>query len=63
MDSELLVRQLTGVYKVKNKNLIPLWTKAMNLLKDFDGYSITHVRREMNQEADKLAREAVKRRS
>lgn len=63
MDSELLVKQMTGVYKVKNKNLIPLWTKAMNILKNFESYTITHVRREMNQEADKLAREAVKKHS
>lgn len=61
LDSELLVKQINGVYKVKNRNLIPLWTKAMNILKDFDNYTITHVPREMNREADKLAREAVKK--
>ena len=61
MDSELLVRQMTGVYKVKNKNLIPLWNKAKELLKGFDSYTIAHVRRELNAEADKLAREAVKK--
>jgi len=61
MDSELLVRQMTGVYKVKNKNLIPLWNKAKELLKGFDSYTIAHVRRELNEEADKLAREAVKK--
>ena len=61
MDSELLVRQMTGVYKVKNKNLIPLWNKAKELLNGFDSYAIAHVRRELNSEADKLAREAVKK--
>jgi ribonuclease HI len=63
MDSELLVRQMTGVYKVKNKNLIPLFNSARELLKGFDSYTITHVRRELNGEADKLAREAVKKHS
>ena len=63
MDSELLVKQMTGVYKVKHKNLIPLWNRAMDLLKGFDSHSIKHVRRELNAEADKLAREAVKKHS
>jgi ribonuclease HI len=63
MDSELLVRQMTGVYKVKNKNLIPLWNTAKELLKGFESYTIAHVRRELNGEADKLAREAVKKHS
>jgi len=61
MDSELLVRQLTGVYQVKNKNLIPLWKKAKHILRDFEDFTITHVRREMNREADMLARDAVRK--
>ena len=63
LDSELLVRQINGIYKVKNKNLIPLWVKAMNLLRDFDEYKVVHVRREMNKEADSLATQAVKRKN
>jgi len=61
VDSELLVRQMTGVYKVKNKNLIPLWNKAKELLKGFESHTIAHVPRELNTEADKLAREAIKK--
>lgn len=61
LDSELLVRQINGIYKVKNKNLIPLWEQAINMLKDFDDYKVIHVRREMNKEADSLARQAVKK--
>jgi ribonuclease HI len=61
LDSELVVRQLNGVYKVKNKNLLPLWQKAMNLLKNFNSHYIAHVPREMNSEADSLARKAVKK--
>lgn len=59
LDSELLVRQVNGVYKVRNKNLVPLFQKIQDLLKDFDKCTVTHVRRELNKEADALAREGV----
>ncbi len=61
LDSELLVRQLNGIYSVKSKNLIPLWIKAINMLKDFDNSVIAHIPREMNKYADSLARQAVKK--
>jgi ribonuclease HI len=61
VDSELLARQINGIYRVKNSNLIPLWIKAMNLLKGFSDYTVTHVPREKNKEADSLARRAVSR--
>lgn len=61
LDSELVVKQLKGVYKVKNKNLIPLWQQAKDLLKNFESCKIAHVPREMNAEADSLARKAVKK--
>jgi ribonuclease HI len=63
MDSELLARQINGVYRVKNKNLIPLWIDAINMLKEFSHYSVEHIPREMNKEADSLARRAVARRT
>jgi len=63
LDSELLVRQLLGVYKVKNRNLIPLWIQVKDLLKYFDNYTIDHVRRGKNAEADELAREGVKKKN
>lgn len=59
LDSELLVRQINGIYRVKNKNLIPLWVKVMKILKEFSHYIVSHVPREMNKEADSLARRAV----
>ena len=59
MDSELLVRQIKGIYRVKNTKLIPLWIKTMNILKEFSDYSVNHVPREMNKEADSLARRAA----
>lgn len=63
LDSELLERQINGIYKVKNENLIPLWMRAMNILKEFDDYKVVHVRREKNKEADALATQAVKKKA
>ena len=59
VDSELLARQINGIYRVKHMNLIPLWTTTMNILKSFSCYTVTHIPREMNKEADSLARRAV----
>jgi len=59
VDSELLAKQINGVYRVKHSNLIPLWTMTMNILKSFSDYSVTHIPREMNKEADSLARRAA----
>jgi ribonuclease HI len=60
LDSELLVRQINGIYKVKNKNLIRFWNRAMELLKEFDACKVSHVRRELNTDADSLARQGTK---
>lgn len=59
MDSELVVRQLQGEYKVKNENMKPLYAQATALLKTFARYTIQHVRREQNTEADKLVNQAL----
>lgn len=59
LDSELVVRQVNGVYKVKNSNLLPLFQKVKALLNDFEAFTITHVRREFNKDADALARLGV----
>ncbi len=59
MDSELVVKQIKGEYKVKNRNLKELWLKAMQLIDRFEKFEISHIRREMNEQADSLAREAV----
>lgn len=61
LDSELAVKQLNGEYKVKNKDLAPLFLKIHNLRIQFDSISFTHVRREFNKEADRLANEAMDR--
>lgn len=62
LDSELVVKQINGLYKVKNINLMPLWIRAKNILADFDSFTVTHVKRDMNKEADALATKAVKQR-
>ncbi|MBX9720278.1 MAG: ribonuclease HI family protein [Candidatus Obscuribacterales bacterium] len=59
MDSELVVKQLRGQYKVKNENLIPIYEKAKILSDRFPIFSIVHVRREYNKEADRLANQAL----
>jgi len=60
LDSELLVRQIKGVYKVKSNNLNALWERAQNLLKKFDNYRVIHIPRELNKDADSLAKKAIK---
>jgi ribonuclease HI len=52
LDSELVVRQLTGLYRVKHADLIPLHTKAKQLLREFKSVDIQHVRRKENAAAD-----------
>src|SRR6201984_3410144 len=56
-DSELLVRQIKGIYKVKNPTLQDLHARAKELIRQLDWFSIGHALREHNQEADRLANE------
>ncbi len=58
-DSELLAMQIKGVYKVKNPGLKPLREQAERLIARFESFSIEHVRRERNREADRLANLAL----
>jgi ribonuclease HI len=58
-DSELLVRQIKGIYKVKNPTLRDLHARAQELIAQLDWFSIGHALREHNQEADRLANEAM----
>lgn len=62
-DSELVVRQLEGRYRVKHPGLLPLFREARELLGEFEAASISHVRREHNREADRLANRAVDERA
>jgi len=58
-DSELLVRQIKGIYKVKNSTLQELRGRAKELIARLDWFSIDHALREHNREADELANEAM----
>jgi len=59
-DSELVVKQINGQYRVKNASLKPLHQKVNQLRGQLGGFSITHVNREQNKEADHLANMALK---
>ncbi|HEX6974162.1 MAG TPA: ribonuclease HI family protein [Vicinamibacterales bacterium] len=54
-DSELLVKQMRGEYKVKNPGLQPLVARARLLIMELDSVKFEHVRREFNKEADRLS--------
>ncbi|MCY3922946.1 MAG: ribonuclease HI family protein [Chloroflexi bacterium] len=61
LDSELIVRQLEGRYRVKNKQLKPLFDQLSALIDRLDSFQPTHVRRHLNQRADAMANEALDR--
>jgi ribonuclease HI len=58
-DSELVVRQVEGRYKVKNAGMKELYDEALRALRGFDSWSIRHVRRTENADADRLVNEAL----
>ena len=60
-DSELMVRQIKGVYKVRNAALQELYRKAQEMIRQLGWFEIGHVLRESNREADQLANEAMDR--
>jgi len=60
-DSELLVRQVAGQYKVRSPHLKPLWQRARKLLGPFETVDIERIPRHQNAEADALARKALEK--
>ena len=58
-DSELIVKQVRGEYKVKDPNMKPLHAAVKAALADFDSWSIRHVKRHLNAEADRLVNESL----
>ena len=60
-DSELVVRQLNGIYRVKSPDLKPLYAQAVNLMAQIKQVKVTHVYRESNSRADALANAAMDR--
>jgi len=60
MDSELIARQLSGVYQIKEPSLFPQFIAVHNMIvKDFPRITFTHIPRERNKEADRLANQAM----
>ena len=61
-DSQLVARQIIGAYRVKHPDLAPIHASVMELLARFDGYTVGHVPRELNREADALSNVAIDQR-
>jgi len=59
LDSELVVKQLSGEYRVKHPNLQPLHARAKSLLRRFERVDVAHVRRKENADADALVNRAL----
>jgi ribonuclease HI len=59
LDSELVVKQLNGEYRVKDASMKMFFEKALHILKSFKSFEINHIDREDNKEADKLANKAI----
>ncbi len=62
LDSELVVRQLKGEYRVRHPGLQPLWREVKKQLCDFDYWEACHIPRNKNTVADRLVNEAIDRR-
>lgn len=60
-DSQLLVRQIKGEYKVKNERLQAFHRRALQQISRFKSFKIEHIDRNLNKQADKLAGEAIKK--
>lgn len=59
LDSELVVKQLNGEYKIKDPDIQPLFIKVWNLKLDFEKIFFRHIEREKNKEADKLVNQKL----
>jgi ribonuclease HI len=60
-DSQLVVRQIEGQYRVRHPDLKPLFAQAMQRIGRFKSFRIRHVRREQNRDADRLVNAALNR--
>ena len=59
MDSELVARQISGVYRVKHPDLRPIHAVVMGMLRRLAGYTVGHVPRALNKDADRLSNVAI----
>jgi ribonuclease HI len=60
-DSELMVRQIQGVYRVRDRELSRLYAQGTDLIRQFSSFSIEHIPRSGNTEADRLVNQAINR--
>lgn len=60
-DSQLMVRQINGQYKVRNERLQKLHAESMDLLEQFESWTVEHVDRDENKRVDKIAKQQVER--
>jgi len=61
-DSELVIKQVNGVYKVKSPSMIPLYTRVKELQKNFERIEFVHVYRDKNKRADELSNDGLAKR-
>jgi ribonuclease HI len=59
LDSELVARQISGRYRVKHADLRPIHASVMSMLAQLRGYTVGHVPRELNKDADRLSNVAI----
>ncbi len=59
MDSELVARQISGIYRVKHPDLKPFHATVMEMLRRLEGYTVGHVPRALNKDADRLSNVAI----
>lgn len=59
MDSELIVKQMLGEYKIKQPHLLELANKVKSLLTEFNSYKFKHILRAYNKEADRMVNKAI----
>lgn len=62
LDSELVVKQIKGEYRVKNERMIPMYNMTIALVNKFEAFEIIHIKRDLNKKADRLANEAIDKR-
>jgi ribonuclease HI len=60
-DSEVVVRQIRGAYSCQSANLRDIHSACKNIIAKFQDFAITHIRRENNAHADRLAKQAIER--
>jgi len=59
LDSQLIVRQMQGIYKIKNPELREIYLEIQSIIKNFESCEFFHIKRELNKHADRLVNQAI----